>query len=202
MNRQILIACSQAFVSFLFRTPGIKSSDIKSIFLFGSVARGDFDEESDMDIFINTDKNNEKELIKFSKIALKNFYKSDEGKKFALFGAENSISVKCGNIEKWGLFDSIKSEGLVLYSSSISPFFRKYFLVEMKPVSDISKRNKIIRKLAGRKEKNRKEKGLVEQIGGQVLDSRHYIVPAEKISSITKVLSKENAIFEIREIWM
>jgi hypothetical protein len=72
----------------------------------------------------------------------------------------------------------------------------------MKPVKDIAKRNKIIRKLVGRKEKNRKERGIVEQIGGQVLDSRHYITPAEKITTVTRVLSKEKAIFEIREIWM
>ena len=189
-------------MSFLFRTPGIKSSDIKSIFLFGSVARGDFDDDSDIDIFINTDKNNEKELDKFSKIAMKNFYESDEMKKFVLFGVENPISIKCGNVEKWGLFGSIKSDGVLLYSSSISPFFRKHFLVELKPISDVAKRNRIIRKLAGRKEKNRKEKGMVEQIGGQVLDSRHYIMPAEKITSVTRVLSRENAIFEMREIWM
>lgn len=202
MNRQILIAYAQAFVSFLFRNPGIKSSDIKSIFLFGSVARGDFDDESDVDIFINTNKSNEKELIKFSNIALKNFYKSDEWKKFTLFGAKNRINIKCGNIEKWGMFNSIKADGLLLYSSSVSPFFSKYFLVEVKPIKNIAKRNRIIRKLAGRMEKNRKEKGIVWQIGGQILDSRHYFIPAEKISAITKILSKENAIFEIREIWM
>ena len=189
-------------MSFLFRTPGIKSSDIKSIFLFGSVARGDFGEESDVDIFINTDKNYKKELTKFSKIALKNFYKSEERKKFVLLGVKNPISIKCGKIEEWGLFGSVRADGLLLYSSSVSPFFSKYFLMEMKPVKNIAKRNRIIRKLVGRKEKGRKEKGLVEQVGGQLLDSRHYIVPAEKISTITRVLSKENAIFEIKEIWM
>src|SRR3989338_4347098 len=46
LNRQLLISYAQAFVSFLFRTPGMKSGDIKFIYLFGSVARGDFDEDS------------------------------------------------------------------------------------------------------------------------------------------------------------
>ena len=196
-----MLSYAQSFVSFLFRTPGVNVTDIKSVYLFGSVARGDFDEDSDIDIFINADKN-EKEILKFSKIALKNFYRSNEYKKFSLLGITNPISVKCGDVEKWGLFRSIKAEGIIMYSSSLFPLFRKYFLVEIKPVKDITKRNRIIRKLVGRKEADRKEKGLVEQIGGQILDSRHYIIPAEKIMSVTKILSKENALFEIRELWM
>lgn len=196
-----MVSYAQAFVSFLFRTPGIKLENIKSLYLFGSVARGDFDEQSDIDIFINVDKN-EKEISKFSKIALKNFYGSAECKKYRLLGITNPINVKCGDVKKWELFSSIKTEGIILYSSSTSPLFKKYFLIEMKPVKDIAKRNRVIRKLVGRKEANRTEKGLVEQIGGQILDSRHYIVPAESISSVTRLLSKENALFEIREMWM
>lgn len=195
MNRQTLVSYAQAFVSFLFRTPSVRSKDIRSIYLFGSVARGDFGESSDVDIFVDTD--NEKEVEKHSKIALKNFYGSVECKKFALLGVENPISVKCGNLGEWDLSGAIKAEGLILYSSSSAPSFSKHFLVVMKPVKDIAIRNKIVRKLAGRK-----EKGLVERIGGQVLDSRHYIVPAEKISDVTRVLSKENAVFEMKEIWM
>lgn len=196
-----MISYAQAFVSFLFRTPGIKEENIKSVYLLGSVARGDFDEDSDVDMFINVDKD-EKEILKFSKIALKNFYQSEECKKFRLLGITNPINAKCGDIKKWELFGSIKAEGIILYSSSFFPLFKKYFLVEMKPVKDIAKRNRIIRKLVGRKEAHRKEKGLLEQIGGQILDSRHYLVPAEKISRVTRIFSKEKAFFEIREVWM
>lgn len=201
MNRELLISYACAFISFLFRTPGIKSADMNSIYLFGSVARGDFDKESDVDIFIATEKE-EKDILEAAKRALKNFYLSEECKKFRLLGVENQISIKCGDVKKWGIFDSIKSDGIILYSPSVSPMYRKYFLVEIKPVKNVAKRNRIVRKLAGRKEANRKEKGLVGEIGGNVLDTRHYIVPAEKISSVTRILSKENAPFEIREIWM
>ncbi len=197
-----MLSYAHAFVSFLFRTPGVKSENIKSVYLFGSVARGDFDENSDVDIFISVEKAHEKETLRFSEIALRNFYNSEECKKLRLLGITNPISIKYGEVRKWDLFSSIKTEGIILYSSSVSPLFKKYFLVEMKPVNDITKRNRIIRKLVGRKEAKRKEKGLVEQIGGQVLDSRHYFIPAEKISNVTRIFSKENALFEIRELWM
>lgn len=201
LNKEIMISYACAFLSFLFRNPGIKTSEIKSVHLFGSVARGDFDEDSDVDIFITVEKN-EKDVLKTARIALKNFYRSEECKKFRLLGIENPISVKCGDIKKWDLFDAIKKEGITLYSSSAFPLFRKYFLVEMKPLKDVAKRNRIIRKLVGRKETGRKEKGFIEQTGGQVLDSRHYVVPADNISAVARILSKESAPFEIREIWM
>lgn len=202
MNRELLLSYAHAFLSFLFRARGASGGGIKSVYLFGSVARGDFDEDSDVDIFINTDRNHEKDAIRLSKIALKNFYRSGESGKFRLLGVTNQINVKCGDIKAWKLLDSIKSEGIILHSSSASPLLRKYFLVEIKPVKDAAKRNRIIRKLAGRKEAERKEKGLVEEISGQVLDSRHYIIPAEKISLVTRVLSKENAFFQLKEVWM
>ncbi len=136
------------------------------------------------------------------KLALKNFYISEECKKFRLLGTTNPINVKCGEMEKWELFKSVKAEGIILYSSSMVLLFTKYFLVEVKPIKGTAKRDRIIRKLVGRKEAERKEKGLVQQIEGKVLDSRHYIIPAEKKSLIAKILSRENALFEIREIWM
>lgn len=197
-----MLSYTQAFASFLFRTPGIKADKIKSIFVFGSVARGDFDKESDVDIFIHTEKANEKEITKHAKIALAKFYRSDEYEKFRILGIINPISIKCGDARKWQLFNSIKHEGIVIYSSSISPFFSKHFLVEVKPISDIAKRNKIIRKLAGRKEKGRKERGAIELMGGSVLDSRHYIIPAERLTEITKIFSKEKVFYELREVWM
>ncbi len=181
---------------------GVKSEKIRSIYLFGSVARGDFDEESDVDIFIDTVENREKDVEKLSHRALFYFYRSDEYKKFKLMGVKNQIKIKCGDITRWDLFTAISSEGLLLYSSTTSDLFTKYFLVVLQPINDIAKRNRVIRQLVGRNEAHRRERGLIEEIEGSVLDARHYIVPAHQIGRVTRILSKENAVFELREIWM
>lgn len=202
MNRELLISYALAFTSFFIRQPEIKAKMIKSIYLFGSVARGDFSRESDIDIFIDTDKKSEIVIGRAAKKALKNFLRSDEGKKFLILGAKNEINVKYGDLKDWDLYNAIKGEGIVLFSSSISPFFRKYFLVEIKPIKNIAKRNKIIRKLAGRKEIKRKERGFVHISGGSIIDSRHYIMPAETINDLLALFSKEKILYELREIWM
>ncbi len=54
MNRYELIAYAMDFCSFLLKSE--MANEIKKIILFGSVARGDFDSESDIDIFIDTEK--------------------------------------------------------------------------------------------------------------------------------------------------
>lgn len=200
MNRELILSYSEAFLSFLFRSTRIKMRDIRSVYLFGSFARGDYDKDSDVDIFIDAE--NEGEVDRMVRLSAKKFYQTEECRKFRLLGIENSFSVKCGNIMEWDLRDAVMSEGIVLYSSSASPSMRKYFLLEIKTINNVSKRNRIIRKLSGRREAMRKEKGIAEEMGGIILDSRHYIIPAESIASITKILSKENALFGMREIWM
>lgn len=202
LNRGLLISYAIAFVSFLMRQPEIKTNMIKSVYLFGSVARGDFSAKSDIDIFIDTDKKNEDLLAKITKKSAKNFLNSDERKKFLMLGVKNEINVKYGDVKEWELYSSIKSEALVLFSSSVTPFFKKHFLVEVKPISNIAKRNKIIRKLIGRKEKYRKETGLVSVSGGIVIDSRHFIIPAETLKDILPIFSKERVLYELREVWI
>ena len=138
--------------------PGIKIDKINAIYLFGSVARGDSDRDSDVDIFIDVPSKDEKNTVKFSKAALKKFYMSEERKKFRLLGIENDINVKCGEMKKWELYNSVKSDGIVLFSSSAHPLFRKHILLKINPINDIAKRNRILRSFIGRNEKNRKER--------------------------------------------
>src|SRR3989344_9002901 len=99
---------------------------------------------------------------------------SENCKKFRLLGIENSISVKCGELKKWDISDPIKKEGIVIHSTSLSYGLRKHFLLKIDPIKNIAKRNRIIRKFFGRNELKRKESGIVELIGGTVIDSRHY----------------------------
>src|SRR3989344_6258302 len=202
MNRQLLISYAEACISFILRSTRINIDEIKTIYLFGSVARGDFDKESDVDIFIDTDEKYEDRISKFSKICLEKFYKSDEFKKFKLMGIENDINIMAGEADAWELKNSVKKDGLILYSSSTNPSFKKYFILEIHAIENITKRNRIMRKITGRNEKSRKEKGIIYEIGGKILGPRHFIVPSENISKITKILSKENAIFRLTEIWM
>ena len=100
-----LIGYVMDFASFLIQN--LKSIDgINSIILFGSVARGDENKDSDIDIFIDTlDKGNlEKEIKKLKEkflnsVIYKNYWK--------LLGIENEINVIIGEINKWKLKDSM-----------------------------------------------------------------------------------------------
>ena len=63
LNKFELVSCASAFVSFVLKSREIDKTKIDEIILFGSVARGDFTEKSDVDIFVNT-KNEEIEKIR------------------------------------------------------------------------------------------------------------------------------------------
>jgi predicted nucleotidyltransferase len=88
MNRYELIAYAMDFCSFLLKSE--MANEIKKIILFGSVARGDFDSESDIDIFIDTEK--EKAVDNAAKKRLKAFEKSEIFEKWMLKGLKNSLS--------------------------------------------------------------------------------------------------------------
>ena len=199
LDRYLLISYAEAFVSYLFRIGSIKDCDIRCIYLFGSVARGDFDKESDIDIFIET--NVKGNLKSITDRAIKHFYNSDEKKKFSLMGIENDIKVMQGKLEEWELKDSIENDAIVLYSSSLIRGKKSYFLISIHPINDITKRNRVFRKICGRKEKYYKEKGLVQELGGEIIDSRIFIVPSESIDRITRIFSKERVTYSMQKIW-
>ena len=81
-----MIAYAQAFVSFI-----LPKIDAKEIILFGSVARGEADKNSDIDLFFDVDKdeNKIKEIIKEE---LNKFYKSKIAESWFLRGIKNNIN--------------------------------------------------------------------------------------------------------------
>src|SRR3989338_5004302 len=109
MKRENLISYSANFASFVLDSEHFK--DIDRIILFGSVARGNFDVESDIDIFIDTKKDIEKGVKKLIML----FNESEIHRKWLLRGLRNLISVKVGDIEKWNLKRDVISEGIILY---------------------------------------------------------------------------------------
>ena len=106
MERNELISYAMDFASYL----ALKVADIDRILLFGSVARGDFDDESDIDLFIDADLN-PKEVQPILGL----YELSEENKKYKLEGIKNKISLKIGKLDEWKLKRSIISNGILLY---------------------------------------------------------------------------------------
>lgn len=198
ISKYNLIAYSMSFISFIFP----KTEEIEEIILFGSVARGEADINSDIDLFFNTKKNEEK-IKKVVKEELNKFYNSKIYEIWNQKGIKNQISIKVGNLDEWELKRSIISDGIILYSRyKESPKDIKLFVqFNLNPIKNIAKRNKIIRKIFGRKEKNHFSNGILENLNGKKLSPASFIVPKENSQKIIEILGKEKINYKLFEIW-
>lgn len=202
MNKENFIAISYSYLSYLFRDKQIKDK-IKRIYLFGSVVRGEADENSDIDIFVDIGKlesSNEKIIKKQCELALKQFYKI-EGKKWEYKGITNKFSLKVGNLNEWDLKNSIEREGIVLYSTTSISNLTKYLLFSFEAIKNPKKRIRVVRKLFGRKDQLYKDNGLVGKFSGKVITPRSFFVSSDGLVDITSFFSKEKVKFSFEEIW-
>lgn len=192
-----LIAYASAFVSFV-----LPKIEVEEIILFGSIVRGEATKESDVDLFFNI-KTKEKETKKILKDQLVKFYKSSIYERFSLEGIKNPISVEVGSIDKWKLKRSIVSEGIILYGKykQTPENLKGYVLFTLKPIKNIAKRNRIVRKLFGRKEKKYATKGLVDEMKGRQLSPTSFIIPIEKANEVMGVLKSEKIDYALIELW-
>ncbi len=192
-----MVAYASAFVAFI-----LPRVDVKEIILFGSVARGEATKESDIDLFFNVEKESEKvngiinnELIKFQKSKIAEVWR--------LKGVTNEIKVKVGELGKWGLKRSIISEGILLYGKyyKVPEKLRHLVFFQLSPIKDITKRNRVVRKLFGRREKGYVMIGEVEKTSGRRISSLSFVVPIEKANDFIKILSSEKVGYIFFEIW-
>ena len=201
MKREELLAYSVSFVASLLEEEIAK--DIDTIILFGSVPRGTFDEESDIDLFIDTKKDIGKDVLK----ALALFKKSTTQKKWELKGVKNELSIKVGNIKKWGLKRDLLSDGIVLFGKyKEMPENIEYYLLIRPSFKNFSKSKqvKIWRKLYGYRQKVGKKMykspGLIETVGGKRLE-QCMLVPMKDKRTIIEFLNKTKVKYTINEIW-
>lgn len=192
-----LIAYASAFVSFI-----LPKIHVKEIILFGSVSRGEVGEESDIDLFFNVDKD-ENETEKIIKDELKKFYNSRIAEVWNLKGMRNEISVHVGKLEEWKLKRSIISEGISLYGKykETPKGMKGFILFQIEPIRDIAKRNKIIRMLFGRKEKNYNFEGILKDFGGKKLSASSFIILKEYADKVINIFNKEKIRYRFFEFW-
>lgn len=176
-----LIAYTMDFASFLIGE--IKNKDnIRNIILFGSVAREDNAEDSDIDIFVDVvkeDKKNEKEisglLTKFmNSVKFKNYWK--------LLDVKNEIKIMVGDLNNWkNLKSSIIANGLVLYGKFKPAVKEGRHLVffAWENIKPNSKRVLFNKQMFGHKQKGKFYDGLVGKYMGERIGKGCIIAPLE-----------------------
>ena len=151
MKKADLVGFAHSFVSFAL--PRF-TSPLLEIILFGSVARGDFTGKSDIDLFFNVSSSEQAATVEHELKAIEpKFYKSQIYGLWKQKGVINPLSIKVGVLEQWELKRSIISDGIVLYGRYKSEIKGKgYVLIPFTEISDITKRNRVMRTLFGRME--------------------------------------------------
>lgn len=204
MKKHELISYSMDFSSFLLRSE--IAADIKRIILFGSVARGDFDDESDIDLFIDTD--HKKNIEPVAKRVLKSFEMSDTNEKWKLKGLKNSLSLQIGQIEKWDLYRSAISSGILLYGRfEEMPKNIEYYTMIVLDFSKIERNRKISiwRELYGYRQKVGTNiftsKGLLENLSGKKIERSVIAVPAANKNKILDFINRKKIKYRLLEVW-
>jgi len=196
MERNKLISLALSFASFL-----IERVEIKSILLFGSVAKNTFDKESDIDLFIETDKKNENKIKNFLEL----YKKTAEYEKFKLTGVENELSVKCGKLDEWkDLKRSIISGGIVLFGDyQGAPDRLKHKIIFLLNVENLKRieKIKIWRKIYGYKQKIGKKVYISKGFAEKKLGRGAFIVSAENSQEIMNYLKKNKIKHYYFDIW-
>jgi len=202
MNRENLIAYAVSFIAYIFSKE--ISKNIKKIIFFGSAARGDFDDSSDIDLFIESDSKFEKEFEN----ELSFFEKTDTHKKWMPKGLKQKLSLKIGNIEEWqSLKRSMISDGILLYGKfeQTPSQLKQYSLFEL-GFNKLSRNKKVVlwRQLYGHSQKVKgkvySNKGKVYEFDGKRLE-KGIVIPAEKTREAVEFLKNKKIKYTIRDIW-
>jgi predicted nucleotidyltransferase len=180
-------AYASAFVSYLVASLKENISSVDNIILYGSVARNEAEEVSDVDIFVDSNKKIDKEIEK----TVSDFRSTKQFLWFKANGIQNEIRVKSGKLANWKeLHRSISSNGIILWS---------HFEPKEKPIgtkhkiifywNEIGKnRGAFLNKLYGFRANGKKYAGLLEKWGGFRMGKSCVIIPIKHKSEMTEFL--------------
>ena len=207
MDKKEIYSYVYDFVSRLIER--LPEGSVRSIIVFGSVVRGDFDKESDVDIFI--DAKNEKLVEEKVRKSLNEFY-SHSRHTWVVRGIDNQINPIVGDlssVKRANLKNEIISNSILIYGQyaelpeNISDFVLiNYDISKLKPKD----KSKFVRDLLGyrllRNKKEYKVKGILDEVEGKRLVKNAILVPKRNQQQIYKFFSMSKASVERRAIWI
>jgi len=202
MKSNNLTAYAIDFVSFLIQKSDI--SKIKNIILFGSVSRGEADNQSDIDIFIDV-VSDEKQIERQVEKIVAEFYSSAKYKKYwELLGITNEIKPIISKLSKWiDLNPSIVSNGLILYGKykRVPKKGKHRVLFIFENIKPNSKRVMLNKKIFGYKHSGKNYKGLLEEYNGIRLGKGCIFVPLEHSNLFLKLFKAYRINVKIKKMF-
>jgi len=199
------------FLSMVFEDELMRDK-INNVILFGSVAKGVYDKKSDIDLFFDVkDKNDKITVEKNLRDILKPFEIKAE-KTWSLRGINLPINFIVDSLESntWrNLKDEIISSGIILYGpykempENLEHYFLFYYSLNNLDRKD---KMKFIRKFFGyslkKKDKEYKQRGLLEGMNGTKLSSSAILIPYRDVLNVKSIFNKFKVRYKIREVWM
>ncbi len=199
IKRNEMIAYAMDFCSYLVS----KIGEIEKIILHGSVARGDFNKDSDIDLFIDIPDISLKNKI----IKLKDSYLETEAfKRWKLKGIINELSVIVGKLDssEWdNLKRAIANTGIVLFSKYETEVkgLAQYSIFVFENIKPDSKRISVYRKLFGFKSKEKSFLGMIKELNGLRLGKGVFAVPIKNSLKIKDYFKEKKVKFQIYDVW-
>ena len=194
MNK-MLVSFAADFVSFLIQKIDMKHlANIRGMILFGSVARGEATKKSDVDIFLDLIRDDNK-LAKIIPGIIEEFYSSAMFKKYwRLMGIDNEIKCVPGKLDEWKeLQPSIIAEGIMLfgkYVRAVKNRGKSFVIITWEKVKPESKRVFLSKKLFGYSMNGKMYKGVLDGTGTVKLGSSCLLVPIENSKLVMETFKK------------
>ncbi len=196
-----LVAYALDFASFFIQKVSLE--EIKNIILFGSVARGEERRESDVDIFIDLNKEDSSAEKRYFAV-VKLFMQSAKYKHYwKPLGIDNPIKLSVGNAEKWKmLHPSLIANGLTLYgkykSLTLEGKHQTFFIWEN--IKPNSRRVLFNKRLFGFKGKEKFYPGLLQKYGGERMGKGCILVSLEQANIFLKFFRQNKVTVKIKKV--
>ena len=188
------------------------TNKVKKIILFGSVARDNFDKESDIDIFIDIKNKKDTKITNKKLKDILNKFEIETKDTWELRGIKLPIKCIVGSLEDktWEeLKKELSANGIILYGKyEFMPKETKHYVLIKYSLAKLSRKDKmkIIRKLFGYETKKGskvyKQKGLLEDFNGKKLSENLIAIPVENSLQSQEILNSFKITPRIIESWI
>ncbi len=194
-----LISYAMDFASYLV----FKIKEINRIILHGSIVRGDYDEKSDVDLFVDT---SALKLEKKISRTLEDYYKTKKFKEWKLKGVVNKISIIAGSLDstEWkDLKRAIMNTGIILYGKYKSDMekINQYTLFSFENIKPDKKRIAVFRRLFGFKAGKKEYKGLVDKIDAVRIGKGCILVSVDHVNELKRFFQDKNIKVRLYDFW-